>query len=489
MSKEHKFKNKAMTWQALCLMAYTVVWGFGNTVNGFANQGLKVVVSWMILFLFYFIPYTLMVGEMGATFENGAGGVSSWIKETMSSKLAFFAGWTFWVVNIPYLAQKPQNILIAMGWAIFQNDQLTTMISPMMLQLISLGIFMFFMWYAAQGVSALKRIGSIAGSFMFIMSILYVLLVLSAPYITEAKTFSYSLSWDTFMPNFNFEYMTTLSILVFAVGGCERIAPYVTNLQNPDKEFPRAMIVMTAMVAVTAVLGTFAMGLMFDPNNVPKDLMMNGAYYCFAKLGAYYGVGRAFVILYAICQFFGQAATLAISIDAPIKFLLSDVDPKFVPHSFTKINEKGIPVSGYKLTGILVSILIIVPALGIGDMTTLYIWLLRLNAICMPLSYLWVFLAYMALKRAKKGLQLFLLPYKEQRHRLYDWFLVLCPDDLCFAHGYGSLRCRNVFFHLVVPDDHERRNAGHPSWYRPYFPYPCTPRTGKIGRDGITLII
>lgn len=156
-------------------------------------------------------------------------------------------------------------------------------------------------------------------------------------------------------------------------------------------------------MAVTAVLGTFAMGLMFDPNNVPKDLMMNGAYYCFAKLGAYYGVGRAFVILYAICQFFGQAATLAISIDAPIKFLLSDVDPKFVPHSFTKINEKGIPVSGYKLTGILVSILIIVPALGIGDMTTLYIWLLRLNAICMPLSYLWVFLAYMALKRAKKA--------------------------------------------------------------------------------------
>ncbi|UQT39287.1 hypothetical protein M5E89_13365 [Acidaminococcus intestini] len=63
MSSNTNSKNKAMTWQALCLMAYTVVWGFGNTVNGFANQGLKVVVSWMILFLFYFIPYTLMVGK------------------------------------------------------------------------------------------------------------------------------------------------------------------------------------------------------------------------------------------------------------------------------------------------------------------------------------------------------------------------------------------------------------------------------------------
>ena len=38
MSSNTNSKNKAMTWQALCLMAYTVVWGFGNTVNGFANQ-------------------------------------------------------------------------------------------------------------------------------------------------------------------------------------------------------------------------------------------------------------------------------------------------------------------------------------------------------------------------------------------------------------------------------------------------------------------
>ena len=36
---------------------------------------------------------------------------------------------------------------------------------------------------------------------------------------------------------------------------------------------------------------------MFDPQNVPKDLMMNGSYYCFAKLGEYYGVGQTFVVI------------------------------------------------------------------------------------------------------------------------------------------------------------------------------------------------
>lgn len=391
--------NKLLSWKALGLMTFTSVWGFGNIVNGYANQGLKAVVSWILMFTLYFIPYVLMVGEMGSTFKDSKGGVSSWIRSTTGAKLAYFAGWTYWIVHMPYLAQKPQNILIAFGWAVLGNGTLAKMMSPIVLQSIAVIIFFFFLWYASKGVTALKRIGALAGSFMFVMSILYILLALAAPHLTTAKTFTYSLDWDTLMPTFDFDYMTTLGILVFAVGGCERLSPYVNNLRKPSSEYPASMIFMATMVAVTALLGTFAMGLMFDHNNIPKDLMMNGAYYSFAKLGQYYGIGNTFVVIYAICNALGQAATLAISIDAPIKILLADVDARFVPKAFTKINANGIPVTGYKLTAVLVTILLIVPALGIGDMTSLYNWLIRLNAVCMPLRYLWVFFAYMMLKK------------------------------------------------------------------------------------------
>lgn len=391
--------NKLLSWKALGLMTFTSVWGFGNIMNGYANQGLKAVVSWILMFTLYFIPYVLMVGEMGSTFKDSKGGVSSWIRSTTGAKLAYFAGWTYWIVHMPYLAQKPQNILIAFGWAVLGNGTLAKMMSPIVLQSIAVIIFFFFLWYASKGVTALKRIGALAGSFMFVMSILYILLALAAPHLTTAKTFTYSLDWDTLMPTFDFDYMTTLGILVFAVGGCERLSPYVNNLRKPSSEYPASMIFMATMVAVTALLGTFAMGLMFDHNNIPKDLMMNGAYYSFAKLGQYYGIGNTFVVIYAICNALGQAATLAISIDAPIKILLADVDARFVPKAFTKINANGIPVTGYKLTAVLVTILLIVPALGIGDMTSLYNWLIRLNAVCMPLRYLWVFFAYMMLKK------------------------------------------------------------------------------------------
>lgn len=64
-----------------------------------------------------------------------------------------------------------------------------------------------------------------------------------------------------------------------------------------------------------------------------------------------------------------------------------------------RVNERGIPVNGYLLTLVLVGILIMLPTLGIGDMNNLYKWLLNLNSVVMPLRYLWVFVAFIALIR------------------------------------------------------------------------------------------
>ena len=63
------------------------------------------------------------------------------------------------------------------------------MMSPLVLQSIALILFFFFLWYASRGIRSLKHIGALAGSTKVIMSFLYILLALAAPYITEAKTF------------------------------------------------------------------------------------------------------------------------------------------------------------------------------------------------------------------------------------------------------------------------------------------------------------
>lgn len=395
-------QNRNLTWQNIALMGFVMVWGFGNVVNNFATQGLTVVFSWIFMIALYFVPYALMVGELGSAFKDSQGGVSAWIRSTTTPMLAFMAGWTYWVVHVPYLAQKPQALLIALSWAVSPSGELAATIkalSPIILQSMVLVTFLVLLYLSTKGVKVLKVIGNIAGTSMFVMSLLFIVLGLAAPAITGYVA-TPDISMKSFVPKFDFAYLTTLSMLVFAVGGCEKIAPYVNNTKNPTKNFPKGMLILAGMVAVCALLGSIAMGMMFNANAIPDDLIMNGQYYAFQLLGEHYGLGNLFVIIYALANTAAQLSAVVFSIDAPLRVLLGDADSRFVPKALSKANEKGVLVNGYIMTAVLVSILIIVPALGMGSTNELFNMLIKLNSVVMPMRYLWVFLAYMGLKKA-----------------------------------------------------------------------------------------
>ena len=317
-----------MAWSTLAFMAFSAVWGFGNVVNGFSEfGGLQAIVSWILIFAIYFVPYALMVGELGSSFKNLGGGVSSWISETINPKIAYYAGWTYWIVHMPYISQKPQGAIIAGSWAIFQSNVVSG-INPLILQSACLVLFLVGLMIASKGMNPLKKITALAGTSMFVMSILFIVLMMAAPAITNASFMDIDWSAKTFLPTFDVKYFTSLSILVFAVGGCEKISPYVNKVENPGKGFQRGMIALAIMVAICAILGTVSLGMMF------------------------------------------------------------------------KQNEHGVFINGNKLIAVIVSILIIVPASGIENVDAMVKWLVKLNSVCMPLHYLWVFVAYIALKKA-----------------------------------------------------------------------------------------
>ncbi|MEA5136295.1 MAG: amino acid permease [Candidatus Fimivivens sp.] len=395
-----KQKENQILWYTLAFMAFSVVWGFGNIINGFSEYGgLKAIIAWSIIFVLYFIPYALMVGEMGSAFKDTDGGVSTWINRTIGPKLAYFAGWTYWIVHMPYISQKPGTVIIATSWAIFHDNRVSQM-STMTMQLIRLVIFVVALYLASKGIRILKRLATIAGTAMFTMSMLFILMMIAAPSITHAQVLDINWSPTTFAPNFNASFFLNISILIYAVGGCEKLSPYVNKMKNPSKDFSKGMIALTGMVVACAVLGTIALGMMFDSNNIPKDLMTNGAYYAFQRLGEHYGCGNLFMIIYAICNIINQVSVIIISVDAPLRILLNNVDGQYIPSSLMKKNKYGAYSNGLKLVFTIVSVIIIVPAFGIKDVDVLVKWLVKLNSVCMPLRYLWVFTAYIALKKA-----------------------------------------------------------------------------------------
>lgn len=388
-------KNKnGFSWKDLALMCFMTVWGFTNSINGFANfNGLGAVVFWVLVLVLYFTPYSLMVGELGSTFSKEEGGVSLWINKTMGKKLAFFAGWMYYVVHLPYISQKLNQLVIAASWAIFGR---AIEFSVVQMQLLSLGILFLAIFLATKGLSVLKKLSSISGLSLFILSILFIIMMVLAPAIPGSRTLSISLS--DFKPQFTLPNFLNLSILIFAVGGCEKISPYVNKLDDPKKDFPKGLIALTVMVIICAVLGTTALGMMFDSNNIPEDLLANGAFYAFQKLGEYYHLGNLFLYAYSICNFVCRFTIVILSIDAPLHMLLGNNDKENIPEWFYKKNKHGVYTNGLIITAIVVFILTVLPMIGIGDMNQLVKWLIKLNSVCMPLRYLWVFAAYIMLK-------------------------------------------------------------------------------------------
>ncbi len=396
--------SKKILWYNLAFMAFSTVWGFGNVLNGFVYfNGIQVIFSWILMFALYFVPYALMVGELGSAFKSSGGGVSSWIHQTMGKKVAYYAGWTYWACHITYIASKGSGGLKALSWAVFQNAETYDTLPTLLVQLATLAVFLFFAWVASRGLNPLKKLATIAGTSMFVMSILYIVMMFAAPVINpNAGYVTMEFTKESLIPNFNVGYFTSLSILVFAVGGCEKISPYVNKVKDPAKGFPKGMIALAGMVVVCAMLGTIAMGMMFDPVEVNANFdsyVSNGSYWAFQKLGEYYGVGNFLLIVYALCNMIGQFSTLVISIDAPLRMLLDNEDSReFVPSKLLKKNKHGAYINGIWMVVALSGAIILIQSFVPGAAAVLK-QLTKLNSVCMPLRYLWVFVAYIALRK------------------------------------------------------------------------------------------
>ena len=397
--------SKKIKWYALATMGFSTVWGFGNVLNGFIYfNGIQVILSCIIMFALYFVPYALMVGELGSAFKDEGGGVSSWLHQTTNAKLAYYAGWTYWACHVTYIASKGSGGLKAISWAVFRNAETYDSFPTLYVQLATLAVLLLGCFIASRGINPLKKLLTTAGTTMFIMSILYILMMFAAPAINPNGGYvQMDFSLKNLIPNFNVTYFTSLSILVFAVGGCEKISPYVNKVENPSKGFPKGMIALAGMVVICAIMGTISMGMMFDPAEINANFdayAANGSYWAFQKLGEYYHIGDTLLIIYALCNTISQFAILVLSIDAPLRMLLDNEHThQFIPTALQKKNKYGVHSNGIWMVVVLSGAIILVQSFVPGAASVLR-QLTKLNSVCMPMRYMWVFVAYLALRKA-----------------------------------------------------------------------------------------
>lgn len=244
-------------------------------------------------------------------------------------------------------------------------------IDPVTVQLIGLAIFLVCVFLASRGLKVIKTIASVAGTCSFIMAMLFIVFGFIAPFVnvdpTNIQTYPIDLDPAHYFPT-DLTVFASLSILLFGVGGAEKVAPYVNRMKNAGKDFPKGIIAVVIMVSIAAFAGAIAMGMMFgqDCQEITPDFITNGQYVAFSKVGHALGIGNSAMVLYAAVKLITDCAVLIVSIDVPLRLLLANSDPRFIPIGTLKQNKHGAYTYWLLVVTVIVGILLILPALGMG---------------------------------------------------------------------------------------------------------------------------
>lgn len=154
----------------------------------------------------------------------------------------------------------------------------------------------------------------------------------------------------------------------------DRSAPYVLRMKNPNKEFPKGVILVTCMIIFCALFGIVALSIMFGQSGelMNNDFLTNGQFYAFQKLGQYFGIGNFFMVIYSVCLAVACLSSLIINVDLANRILVGNEDQRFFPKFTFKKNKNGVYSFWLKTTVIIVVILQIIPCFGIENTDVLY---------------------------------------------------------------------------------------------------------------------
>ncbi len=391
-------KMKTISWPVLTLMALCTVIGLDDIMYNFQNQGMPVITSWIIMCLLYVTPYSLMVGQLGSTFSNEGGGLSSWVRGTDGEFLGYFTAWTYWAASIPYAVDSANEIIVDLGWALTGSKGFQDKIPTTMFAALTFVVFIVFIIVEHHFANSMEFLSSIGGGLMVIMTVLFVLLAFVGLAKSGGHMATQPFTWHTIVPKFDLHYWSTVGMLIYAMNGCELVAPYVTKMKKPKSDFPKAMIALAIMTAFLTILGSFALGIYFDAYHIPNDLKMNGAYYVFQMVGEQFGMGKFLLYLWAWTSLLFNCALVAVLLDAMTRMLISDTGDKYMPKFLRKKDKNGLPVNGYILTVALSSFIMIL-GIFLPDMNDIFNWLLNLNSIVSPGVTCWIFYSFMRIRK------------------------------------------------------------------------------------------
>ena len=428
---ETKSSNK-MTLMALILMIFTSVYGFTNIPRAFWLMGYSSILWYVLSALLFFVPYAFMLAEYGAAFKDSKGGIYSWMSASVSPRFAFvgifmwYASYVIWMVNVGSGIWIPLSNVVfgtdkTQSWSLFGLNSVQT------LGILAILLVCTVTFIATHGVERIQKFTSIGGTATALINI--VVLIIGVVILIKNGHMQQPVSLADFFTNSpNPGYQSGIKILSFAVfaifayGGLEVVAGVVDKTENPEKTFPRAILISAIIIAIGYAILIFIMGAFtnwefafekFLPKN-QEITMGNVAYVALNNMG--YQLGLAFnatdatavVIGQWFARYIGLSMFLALGgayftiIFSPLKQLIEGTPKEIWPKSWSKTNKHGMPVTAMMWQAGIVCAIVLMVSFGGAGAQKFFDILVAMSNVSMTLPYMFISFAFYFFKKKQE---------------------------------------------------------------------------------------
>jgi amino acid transporter len=367
-----------------------------RTLPTTAYFGSALIFFYLSAALLFLIPVAFVSAEFSSRFSE-EGGIFHWVKSAFSERMGLMAVWLQWINTMVWY---PTILVFIAGTA-------TYLIHPSLaynkLFLLSFSLFIFWMLTLlnVKGIRVSVRMNSICSTLGTLLPMGF-LIALGFIWACTGQPLAISFTPKDLLPTFNWiDSSGALVTIMASFLGMELAGVHVGDIENPQRNFPKAIGYSVLILLGTLIFGSLAVAVVTPKQDIHfVDGIMQTFTTFFNALHMPYLI-PVFALLIVIGSTGGSVNWLL----SPAKGLLQVAEHGFLPPFLAVKNKHGVPVRILIVQALLVSLFCF--ALELVPNVNAYYWfLMALSTGLYMLMYILLFLAALKLKRPETGFRI-----------------------------------------------------------------------------------
>ncbi|WP_227260621.1 amino acid permease [Enterococcus durans] len=364
----------------------------------FATSKMNLVFYLLVGGFLWFVPVALCSAEMATVKGWEKGGLYTWVSNTLGRKWGFAAIFFQWFqITVGFITMIyfiVGALSYALNWPTLNTNSWLKLIATLVIfWLITISQF--------SGTKNTAKIAKV-GFFVGIVATGIILFLLGIIYIAQGNPIKVSFGADAWLPDFT--KINTLVVFVsfiLAYAGVESSASHVKDMDNPGKNYPKAILILVAATILLDTLGGVTVAATIPQNQLSLD---TGVIQAYSYLIHHFGGSEWLVRLIAVVICLGVIAEIAAWVVGPSTAMLEAAENGLLPKQLAKVNQHNVPINIVLVQGIIVSIWAVVLTLGGGGANLSFFVAMALTVCIYLVAYVLLFISYIKLVKDKDDL-------------------------------------------------------------------------------------